>query len=150
MGFFHRTIADADLLLDAAVGCGGLRRDVGIVAYACFCGSERVFWVLPHRGPCWTWSAQERGVNGVGSAQGCGVLTWECAGSLAGGNIFLSVPLDGTVLLFSVPMSAGDPDGPVGSAGGGCSHKGPTKEPSPLRVRGTSAGRNKSREGDGF
>ena len=31
-------------------------------------GLEQVFWVLPHRGPCWTWSAQERGVNGEGSA----------------------------------------------------------------------------------
>ena len=91
---------------------------------------------------------QERGVNGVWGAQGCGVLMWECAGSLAGGNIFLSIPLDGTVLLFSVPVFAGDSDALAGSAGG--SHKGPTKEPPPLRVRGTSIGRNKSREGVGF
>ena len=118
MGFFHRATADADLLLDAALCCCGPRRDIRIVAYACFCGSERAFWVLPHRGPCWTWSAQERGVNGVGSAQGCGVLTWECVGSLAGGNIFLSVPLDGTVLLFSVFVFAGDPDGLAGQKGG--------------------------------
>ena len=33
------------------------------------------------------------------------------------GIFFLSVPLDGTVLLFSVPMSAGDPDGLAGQAG---------------------------------
>ena len=45
------------------------------------------FWVLPLRGPCWTRNAQERIVSGVWGAQGCGVLTWECAGNLASGNI---------------------------------------------------------------
>ena len=65
-----------------------------------FCGSERAFWVLPHRGPSWTWSAQERGVNGVWGAQGCGLLTWECASSLANGNIFLFVPWMGPCCFF--------------------------------------------------
>ena len=65
-------------------------------------------------------------MSGVRGAQGCGVLTWECAGSWAGGNILLSVLLDGTVLLFSVPLSAGDPDGLAGQKGGPVGH--PTKE----------------------
>ena len=39
-------------------------------------------------------------MNGEWSALGWGVLMWECAGSLADGNIFLSVPLDGTMFAF--------------------------------------------------
>ena len=50
--------------------------------------------------------------------QGFGVLTWECAGSLASRNIFFSIPLDGTVLLFSVIVSVGGPDGLAGRKGG--------------------------------
>ena len=34
------------------------------------------------------------------------------------GIFFFSVPLDGTVLFFSVPMFAGDPDGLAGQKGG--------------------------------
>ena len=62
------------------------------------------------------WEAN--GVQGVQGTQGCGVLMWECAGSLADGNIFFSVPLDGTVLLFSVTVFAGGPDGLAGQKGG--------------------------------
>ena len=41
----------------------------------------------------------------------------ECASSLAGGIFFFSVPLEGFVLLFSVPVSVGDPDGLAGRSG---------------------------------
>ena len=104
--------------LDTALRCCGPRRSVERGAHKCSSVCSWAFWVLPLRGPCWTSNAQEREVSGVQGAQGCGVLTWECAGSLAGGNIFLSVPLDGTVLLFAVPVSAGDLDGLAGRAGG--------------------------------
>ena len=73
---------------------------------------------------------------------------WSVPAVWPAGIFFFSVPLDGIVLLFSVSVSAGDPDGLAVRAGG--SRKYPTKEPPSLRVQGTGAGRNKSREGDGF
>ena len=65
-------------------------------------------------------------MNGLGSAQGCGVLTWECVGSLAGRNIFLSVPLDGFVLLFLCLCLQGARMAWRGSRGGPSDR--PTKE----------------------
>ena len=79
--------------LDAALRCCGPRRSVERGgAHKCSSVCSWAFWVLPLRGPCWTSNVQERKVSGVRGAQGCGVLTWECAGSLAGGNIFSFCP----------------------------------------------------------
>ena len=64
--------------------------------------------------------------------QGCEVLMWECAGSLAGGNFFISVPLDGTMLLFSVTMSRGGPDGQAGRRGAPYTVTLPRKWPPPM------------------
>ena len=61
--------------------------------------------------------AQECRVIGVRGGQGYGVLTWECASSLAGGNFSSFVPLDGIVVFFFVSMSAGGPDCLVGRTG---------------------------------
>ena len=79
--------------------------------------------------------------------QGFGVLTWECAGSLAGGNIFLPCPPGWVRAAFSMLVSAWGLDGPAGCAKG--SRKGPTKESPPFQVRGMSARCKKSLEGDG-
>ena len=71
------------------------------------------------------------------SAMGVGVADVEC------GNIFNSVPLDGS-LLFSVPLSIGGLGGLVGCMWGAPIH---TKESSPpLKVRGLGARRKSSRE----
>ena len=51
---------------------------------------------------------------------------WSVPAVWPAGLFFFSVPLDGTMLLFSMPVSAGDPDGLAGRAGG--SRKYPTKE----------------------
>ena len=67
-GAFRHTAADANLLLNAALCLCRPRRDVGIVADTCFCGSEWAFWVLPHWGPCWTWCMQARRMDGVRGA----------------------------------------------------------------------------------
>ena len=72
---------------------------------------------------------------------------WSVPAVWPAGIFFFSVPLDGCVLLFSVPMSIGGLDGLAGCAGG--FPWGPTKEPPPFQVRGTSTGRKKSWEGDG-
>ena len=43
---------------------------------------------------------------------------WSVPAVWPAGIFFFSVPLDGTVLFFSVLVSAGDPDGLVGQKGG--------------------------------
>ena len=77
-------------------------------------------WVLPLRGPCWTRNAQVREVNGVWGAQGCGVLTWECAGSLAGGNISSFCPPGWDRAAFFCDCGCKGSGWPSGESGGGC------------------------------
>ena len=79
-------------MLDAALHCCRPCCYVERGAHKCSSVCLWAFWILPLRGPCWTSNAQEREVSGVRGAQGCGVLTWGCAGSLAGKNISFFCP----------------------------------------------------------
>ena len=78
----------------------------------------RAFWVLPLRGPCWKQNTQERAVSGVRGAQGCGVLTWECAGSSADGNISFFCPPRWVRAAFFCACVCRGPGWPGGAEGG--------------------------------
>ena len=147
VSFRHLSLASIRWF-DAALRCCGSRRCVERGAHVGSLVVSRALWVLPLRGPCWTRNAQVHEVNGGWGAQGCGVLTWECAGSLAGGNISSFYPPGWVRAAFFCACVYRGSGWPSGESGG--ASKVPYQGATPLQVRGTSAGRNKSREGDGF
>ena len=94
---FCHPLVDADLLLDTTLCGHGLCHYMARVAHMCFLVLSWVFLGCAPPGPYCTKNVQEHEVNGVRGAPGCGVLMWECAHSLANGNIFFSVPLGSRV-----------------------------------------------------